>query len=413
MAGYFGNIPTPQATQTRDTFTATSGQTSFATSGYTVGMLDVYLNGIKLASADFTATNGSDVVLASGASADDILEVVSFSTFESDSGTFTGAVTVGGDLTVDTSTLKVDSSNNRVGIGTASPHTTTEIVTTASGSVSESLQIRNNATASGTGSKIRMINSTDANSDANSVSITSNRSNGDNFMTFETEDTERMRIDVSGRIICGRTAPISSGGVSSDHTFEQLTDARWAIATHHDQTSNYGYAPYYATAHDGTGNHFLFCRDTGATRLKIQSDGDVANHDNAYGATSDERIKQDIKDANSQWDDIKALKVRNFKKKDDVRQYGNKAWEQIGVIAQELEAAGMTKLITESPPDEHDIKSSAEFGTLNEDGTIKEVKANVKDVKYSVLYMKAVKALQEAMTRIETLETKVKALEDK
>tara|TARA_R100000655_G_scaffold107574_1_gene158176 strand:- start:29 stop:988 length:960 start_codon:yes stop_codon:yes gene_type:complete len=121
MAGYLGNIPTPQATQTRDTFTATSGQTSFATSGYTVGMLDVYLNGVKLSAADITATNGSDVVLASGASADDILEVVSFSTFESDSGTFTGAVTVGSDLTVDTSTLKVDSSNNRVGIGTASP----------------------------------------------------------------------------------------------------------------------------------------------------------------------------------------------------------------------------------------------------------------------------------------------------
>ena len=54
MAGYLGNIPTPQATQTRDTFTATSGQTSFATSGYTVGMLDIYLNGIKLASADLS-----------------------------------------------------------------------------------------------------------------------------------------------------------------------------------------------------------------------------------------------------------------------------------------------------------------------------------------------------------------------
>ena len=53
---------------------------------------------------------------------------------------------------------------------------------------------------------------------------------------------------------------------------------------------------------------------------------------------SDERIKQDIRDSNSQWDDIKAVKVRNFKKKDDVRQYGaDKAWEQIGVVAQELE----------------------------------------------------------------------------
>ena len=36
---------------------------------------------------------------------------------------------------------------------------------------------------------------------------------------------------------------------------------------------------------------------------------------------SDERIKQDIKDANSQWDDIKEIKVRNFKRKDDVLKY--------------------------------------------------------------------------------------------
>jgi hypothetical protein len=81
MSGYIGTQPVPQATQTRDSFTATSGQTSFATGGYTPNYLDVYLNGVKLASADYTATNGSDVVLASGASTGDILEVVAFTTF--------------------------------------------------------------------------------------------------------------------------------------------------------------------------------------------------------------------------------------------------------------------------------------------------------------------------------------------
>ena len=82
MSGYIGTQPLPQATQTRDVFTATSGQTSFATSGYTPNFLDVYLNGVHLDPSDYTASNGSDVVLAVGAAAGDSVTVVAFTTFE-------------------------------------------------------------------------------------------------------------------------------------------------------------------------------------------------------------------------------------------------------------------------------------------------------------------------------------------
>ena len=200
------------------------------------------------------------------------------------------------------------------------------------------------------------------------------------------------------------------------------------------------------SANDNNAQTFFDGTDTATARVYIYSDGDIVNHDNSYGALSDERIKQDIVDANSQWDDIKAVKVRNFKKKDDVDQYGDKAWSQIGVIAQELETVS-PKLIKEALPSASDIRHSAEFGTLytkddaetqdavlytsdDEDvksgekevgdikvastkqiGDVKEIKENVKKVSYSVLYMKAIKALQEAMTRIETLEAKVTALE--
>ena len=79
MAGYIGDIPVPQATQTRQTFTATASQTSFPTIGYTAGFIDVYLNGVKiLDGVDYTATNGSDVVLTTGAALNDILEVTIF-----------------------------------------------------------------------------------------------------------------------------------------------------------------------------------------------------------------------------------------------------------------------------------------------------------------------------------------------
>ncbi len=92
MAGYIGNIPVPQGTQTRQNFTATASQTSFPTIGYTAGFIDVYLNGVKLINGtDFTATNGSDVVLTTAASASDVLDVVIFDTFTSSNGTFNDA----------------------------------------------------------------------------------------------------------------------------------------------------------------------------------------------------------------------------------------------------------------------------------------------------------------------------------
>jgi len=81
MSGYIGNAPVPFSTQTRQTFVASSGQTSFATAGYTAGFVDVYMNGVKLvdgASNDFVATNGSEISLTSGASTGDIIDVLMF-----------------------------------------------------------------------------------------------------------------------------------------------------------------------------------------------------------------------------------------------------------------------------------------------------------------------------------------------
>ena len=161
-----------------------------------------------------------------------------------------------------------------------------------------------------------------------------------------------------------------------------------------------GYSP------DDNSSAFIVGNDATTVRFRVYSDGDVQNHDNSYGSTSDERIKSNIVDANSQWDDIKALKIRNYKKNDDIAQYGDKAWVQLGVIAQELEAAGMDKCVKK------EVLYTAEDQEVAINKTAKE--GDIKDykvVKYSILYMKAIKALQEAQTRIETLETKVAALE--
>jgi hypothetical protein len=71
------------------TFTATAGQTAFTVS-YTAGLVEVFLNGAKLSAADFTATNGTSIVLASGANVGDTVDVVAYGTV-SVSNTYTQA----------------------------------------------------------------------------------------------------------------------------------------------------------------------------------------------------------------------------------------------------------------------------------------------------------------------------------
>ena len=76
-------------TADRFKYTATASQTTFSgaddngnTLAYDAGYADVYLNGVKLVDgSDFTATSGSSIVLTSGASASDILEVIAYGTF--------------------------------------------------------------------------------------------------------------------------------------------------------------------------------------------------------------------------------------------------------------------------------------------------------------------------------------------
>ncbi len=80
-------------TSQRFKFVATASQTTFSgadangnTLTYDVAsgtaFADIYLNGVKLDTSDFTATNGTSIVLGSGASVNDILQVVSYGTFQ-------------------------------------------------------------------------------------------------------------------------------------------------------------------------------------------------------------------------------------------------------------------------------------------------------------------------------------------
>jgi len=110
---YIGTSPS-NGVRRKHTYTATASQTSFsgagaegATLSYTdSNFVDVYQNGVKLSEADYTSTSGTAIVLAQGASVNDIVEVVVYDVFSvadtvsaSEGGTFSGAVTFSGGAT--------------------------------------------------------------------------------------------------------------------------------------------------------------------------------------------------------------------------------------------------------------------------------------------------------------------------
>ena len=70
-------VPAWKPPYTRTSFTATAGQTSF-TATYNVGYVQVFVNGVLLNAADYTATSGTAVVLAVAANAGDILETIAY-----------------------------------------------------------------------------------------------------------------------------------------------------------------------------------------------------------------------------------------------------------------------------------------------------------------------------------------------
>ena len=66
----------------RQSFVANANQVTFSiTNGFVAGNIDVYLDGVKLHSSDFIDTSGTDIVLAVGASVNQILDIITYGTF--------------------------------------------------------------------------------------------------------------------------------------------------------------------------------------------------------------------------------------------------------------------------------------------------------------------------------------------
>ena len=119
-------------------YTATAGQTSFSgsdnnsqTLSYSdSNFIDVFQNGVLLLPSDYTATTGTSVVLDTGATVSDSVQIVVFDVFsvadtvsKVDGGTFESNISIGGTLGV----------TGKTGVGTSSPAAAFHVQTTTDG----------------------------------------------------------------------------------------------------------------------------------------------------------------------------------------------------------------------------------------------------------------------------------------
>jgi len=276
-------------------------------------------------------------------------------------------------------------SEGRLGVGVTSP--------------SHKFQVSDGTTAIGFS---RSANNPEIIFDSNNLVsasvIRASESAGGGFLEFFTKNTSgtlknRCSIDTNG-IMNLRGYESAFGDQTNHHNIQNNNASSWALQI--VNTASFGYGVEIRVNADTNSREAFYVYSSSGSEAKadIRSNGTFNSRTGTYGTYSDIKLKENIVDASSQWNDIKAVKIRNFNFKNDTSKV-----KMLGVVAQELESV-CPSLVETNPDIETD-----ENGDRVETGT------TTKTVKSSILYMKAIKALQEAQARIETLETKVAALE--
>ena len=245
----------------KHTYTATAGQTSFsgagsegATLSYTdSNFVDVYQNGVKLGDADYTSTSGTAIVLAQGASVDDLVEIIVFDAFsaadtvsKADGGQFDNDIKIDGTLTV---------------VDDVSVEGSTPTLTLADTDVSN--------------------NKAELNYDEFlTIDLDPNNARGNTGLIVKGDGSERFRLDSSGRAMIGTTTEGNSS--ADDLTIANSADTGITIRS---GTSNSG-SIYFSDATSGTGEYSGFINyahsinalrlgTSSTTHLNISDDGAV------------------------------------------------------------------------------------------------------------------------------------------
>lgn len=242
---------TTTAYRTVTEFTATASQTTFSVPSYTVGFIDVYRNGVMLGSADYTATNGTTVVLASGATSGDLIEVISFqvssvlNAVQTTGGTFSGNVLFA-------SGNGIWNTSGNLGVGTASP--------VSLGTGYGTVDVRGS-----NGGGFRWGSATNSSyTYSDSAGLVISTANALPFI-LSTNNTERMRLNSAGNVGIGTSSPLTRFTVSGGY----ITQTDGTVNTYLGADGSGG-----ALVGTQTNQYFRFITND-TERMRISSSGYV------------------------------------------------------------------------------------------------------------------------------------------
>ena len=262
-------------------------------------------------------------------------------------------------LTVDTNTLVVDATNNKVGIDNSSPAQLLSVGGTSSGT--KIIQVTNSTAGTAFNNGMQMF----INDDSGGLNMRENYP-----LKFFVNGSERMRISGNGDVQLGTTTnhgDNNQGGV----TFQASTFDRMMVNIGHTDGSSRPVVRFFGNASESSSGN-ISCNGSST----------------AYNTSSDHRLKENVSDMTGAIDRVKALAPKRFNFIADADTTVD------GFLAHEAQA----------------IVPEAVTGSHNE--VDEDDNAVMQSIDQSKLVPLLTGALKEAVAKIEALEARVKTLED-